>query len=155
MSAGQGNADLRAVDLSVIPPPPTREQELDYLNRLEEEYHNRPFAMRYYDPNPERNYDYEQKLLAQKFRRDYNNKWYLGAAICAPLAIGIATILPLKASASGIPFRAYANQFKFRFWGAVIGIDFLFATYVAQKFQDHKTLYENRYPIKHGYEVKL
>lgn len=44
------------LEIDKIPPPPTREQEIKYIEDLENDFRTRPFALRYFPPDPTRHH---------------------------------------------------------------------------------------------------
>ncbi|CAG9329094.1 unnamed protein product [Blepharisma stoltei] len=103
-------------DPGYIPPPPTREQEIEYIENLEKEFRNRHFRHRNYAPDPTRRFwqSYDDKIT--HYRLDYWLKFLLGAFLAVPLAGYLTRKSPSKSSFMNIPFRTYPYQQNFRFW---------------------------------------
>mmetsp|Transcript_12615 Transcript_12615/g.12695 ORF Transcript_12615/g.12695 Transcript_12615/m.12695 type:complete len:145 (-) Transcript_12615:31-465(-) len=121
-----------------IPPVPTREQELKYLDDLEWDLRNRKFRHRNYAPDPSRHYlqDYDDRIT--KYRFGYWSKFLLGSILAIPVATWLTNKSPAKKSFMNIPYRTYPYQQNFRFWTFFITYDLLLAYTFAHFLKDKK-----------------
>lgn len=140
--------ELLKVEGEVIPPVPTRAEELAYLDRLEDEL--RTQAVKNTPPDPSREVRTALRDEGLMIRRDFTNKWMLGGLLAAPVALWFTRHSRYR-SAGGIPFRSYPNQHSVRFWTLFIAYDFAlsfaFATMTVgkQPLEKHEYyLYETR-----------
>jgi len=140
---------------SEIPPLPTREQELQYLDELERELRERPFLERNLVPDPSRHSKARLKSENIKYKTDYWHKFALGGILLSPLAMGLTKLSPAKTSPIGIPYRAYGSQYKIRFWSFFILYDAFLAYTFASIFRDNRKLKSHLYPLYQTRERKL
>lgn len=136
------------MDTEVIPPVPTRAEELAYLDRLENELRTQPIKNT--PPDPAREARVALEIEVEQVRRDFLRKWMLGGVLTAPVALWLTRHSRYR-SAGGIPFRSYPNQHSVRFWTLFFAYDFALSmafgmmTVVKHPFEKHEYyLYETR-----------
>ena len=142
-------------DLELIPPLPTRQQELEYLDKLELDLRTQPYSKKKYVADPARKKRMEIDDDVRHFKKSYWRLHTAGSLLLAPLAFWITGHLPAKANMQGIPFRATPTQFKFRFWTCFFVVDYALARVFAGVLQDKSLLQQYKYPLYQLQERKL
>jgi hypothetical protein len=87
-----------------IPPLPTRQMELDYMNTLESEFKSDRWLhtrFRKMQAGPFRRPYKQTRALKQRYRRDYALNFFLGALIISPFAILFGR--RMRHTSSGVP----------------------------------------------------
>jgi hypothetical protein len=95
-----------------IPPLPTRQMELDYMEKLESEFkHDRWLHTRFrkMQAGPFRRPYIQTRALKQRYRRDYSLNFLLGVIIISPFAIFIGR--KMRLGSSGVPALYFPRSF--------------------------------------------
>ena len=131
----------------VIPVPPSRAEEIKYLDDLEHELRTQSYYNSGYHPDPARRYmiqcdEEKRSYRAQKYRR----MLMIGLAY-SPVALWLAKIAPAKADSMGVPYRAYPMQHRVRFWGYFAAFEAVFTLGFYYTFCTQDLMEKQRYPL--------
>lgn len=129
-----------------VPPLPTRQQELNYIDNLETEFRNQPWLRRRYrklQAGPLRKPYERSKILMKEYRFNYITNFAIGALLSSPLAIWWGR--NNRRTAGGIPVVYYAKNYhnfpnvnpdhvsRWRFRLGYFGVMFLVGVVFAEK----------------------
>lgn len=127
--------------------PPTREEELAYLDRLEQSFRKRRSGKEI-PPRPTREFEYEMREQKQNDSSRYWTSFFVWGFVGAPVACWLALKAPSKIkSFTRVPFQAYKNQHRKRFWGYFTLFDLIIANYGGQRNRDWKTIMSQQYQV--------
>ena len=156
MESGGVNRGIKNLsDMDIIPPQPTREEEIAYLDSLERELRNQPFRLKSFTPDPSRKKRIELHEEYCQYNKSYWRTFTLGSFVVSPVALWLASMAPSKANFQSIPYRKYPIQFKFRFWGFFAFFEYFLAKGFTKIFMNNTLLEEYKYPLYKLKERKL
>jgi hypothetical protein len=138
-----------------IPPLPSREEELAYLDKLERELREQSYYNSGFPPNPSRQYIRDVTHRELELNAQRKRKMLLIGALFSPVAFWLAEKSPAKACPMGIPYRSYPIQYKIRFWSYFLLYEVGFTVAYYYWNLDQKIIEESIWPLNQLRTKKL
>jgi hypothetical protein len=146
---------LQSNNTDIIPPLPTREEEIAYLDKLEKELRSQSYYNSGFPPDPSRKY----YIKADKLERQHSvsfKAWILfyGILFC-PLSTWLTNKSCAKSNVLGIPYRSYGIQHKVRFWSYFLFYEVSLIYFTYYNFLGDDVVKKSIYPLNQIREKKL